>query len=255
MQQRLVAVQQYEPARLVLGHLAGDLAADRASSTSDEDNRTGEAHLDIAGMDGRVGPSEKVGDVEVTKAAEQRTGDPLGGRWQDLHLRLGCESTIDDGLAVLAVGDRDQDAIDSVCLADGVELRRRSEYREPAHGAPLQSLVVVDEPDNAHRVVRLAVAQLVGERGATVTGPGDQHAHRLTSWCGLRERCRSTAYSLDWNRVPPTPISASSAAIGEATNIETPTPVTCDSAMITSDDAVVPMATATTTRTASSTDA
>ena len=38
-----------------------------------------------------------------------------------------------------------------------------------------------------------------------------------------RVRCRSTANRRDWNRVPPTPTSASSAAIGAATSAEKPT--------------------------------
>ena len=92
VQQRLVAVERARAGfGSVLGHLAGDLAADRAAGTSDDDSRTGEVALDVVGMDGCVRPAEKVGDVEVTKAARaasrRRARRSVGGPSPATRLR------------------------------------------------------------------------------------------------------------------------------------------------------------------------
>ncbi len=155
VQQRLVAVEEDEPLRLVLGHLAGDLAADRAAGAGDDDGRAGEIPLDVVRMDGRVRTTEQVGDVEVAQAAEQRTRDALGCRRKHLHLRLGCERAVDDRLAVLAVGERDEDAIDAVLSRRSC--RAATTIRAPGSprtDRPFRRRIVVDEPDDADRVVR-----------------------------------------------------------------------------------------------------
>ncbi len=90
-EQAVVAVEQQEARRAVARHLAGDLAADRAAGSGDENVRAFEVVGDVTGIDRSVLAAEEVGEVEIAQAVHQRRAVHVGGAREDLHLRVGLE--------------------------------------------------------------------------------------------------------------------------------------------------------------------
>ena len=105
----------------------------------------------------------------------------VGRRSQHLHLGRRAQGPVDDRLRqlLLGTGQRDEDPIDVVCDAQGLEVVGSAEDGDAANGPADEVDVVIDEGHDVDVAAGLRVGELVGERGARAPRPDDQRPDGL----------------------------------------------------------------------------
>ncbi len=203
-QEALVAVEQDQPGRAVAEHLTGDLTPDRAAGAGDEDDRAPDVVADVGRVDRRVLAAEEVGQVELAQVLQQDVAERVGAFREDLDLRVGLQRAFDDVAQLFAGRCRG-------ARSAAVDRARRCTLVRGRASLPRTAIPRSDRPidwgsssKNPTTAESPSGRPFSSSASATPASPAPTIAVRVP--LGPPTRCRSSANSRAWNRMPPQPI-------------------------------------------------
>ena len=174
----LVVIEQHQAPGAEVGHLLGDLRADRPAGAGDEHRGAADHRPDLLDVGGDLGATEEVLDVDVAGVAHRRAViEQVADRRQHLerHARqLGAVHDLVDELLVGA-GDGDEHLVRLEVLHDLGQVGDVADDRHTEHRAALLARIVVDDGDR-HPVGLGLAAHLAHDRRSGVAGPDDGDA-------------------------------------------------------------------------------